>query len=274
MNEKIKIAWFGKHFGEEPPISGSENQGAGAIFFSGCNLHCVFCQNFQISQNSLGKYFSVEELSEIMLELQRAGAVCIDLVTPTIWWQLIRQSILLAREKGLNLPIVWNSNAFESVEMLQQIEDVVDIYLPDFKYGDEKIAEKYSQVKNYPAVAESALREMFRQKGNLQLDENGIAKTGIIVRHLVLPDNLENSFKALQIISNIDKEIHVSLMNQYFPVFNAGDFSEINKTLDESDFEKVFDKQSESGLNNGWVQERGSSETFVPDFEKTNPFSF
>lgn len=274
MNQKsIKIAWYGKHFGEEPPLVGDKSQGAGGIFFSGCNLQCVFCQNHQISQGKVGqKEYSVEQLAEIMLDLQKQGAVNVDLVSPTIWILPIKEAILIAKNRGLVIPIAWNSNAYESEQLLKKMEGLVDIYLPDFKYGDDKIALKYSNAKNYSKIAEKAIREMLRQVGNLKL-ERGIAKKGIIVRHLILPDNLENSFEALKIIASVDKNIYLSLMNQYYPLHNAKKFSEINKPVSKEEFEKVLDFALSLGLENGWVQQEGSSKTLVPDFTKEKPFN-
>lgn len=273
-SQKVKIAWFGKHFGEEPPLTGNERQGSGAIFFSGCQLRCVFCQNYQISQEGLGKEYSVGQLIEMMLDLQKQGAVNINLVSPTIWWPKIKQAIITAQTKGLNLPIVWNSNAYESVAILKEMAGLVDIYLPDFKYGDDKIGLKYSKAGNYSKVAKSALQEMLRQVGHLKVDSRGLAQKGIIVRHLILPNNLDNSFKVLKILAGIDNSLAVSLMNQYYPIFRANHYPEINRELSLAEFEKVFQYLLEQGLENGWVQEAGSGQRLIPDFAKQNPFIF
>ena len=216
--ESVKISWFGKHFGEEPPLvypernrRGNERslprarreigvypeprRGAGTIFFTGCNLRCVYCQNYQISQGNIGKNYTIAELVKIMLDLQTQGALNIDLVTPTIWFRQLKQTITEAKKQGLKIPIVWNTNAYDGAKIIKEMEGLVDIYLPDFKYGDDDLAFKYSGVKNYVKVAKESIKEMFRQVGNLELSEDGVAKKGVIVRHLVLPDNLENSFK-------------------------------------------------------------------------------
>jgi putative pyruvate formate lyase activating enzyme len=272
MFNKIKIAWYGKHFGEEPPLVGNDNQGSGAIFFSGCNLHCVFCQNYQISQQGVGKFFSVEELVEIMLNLQKKGAVNINLVTPTIWFEPIKQALISAKEKGLQLPIVWNSNGYEKVEVIKALDGLVDIYLPDFKYGDDEVALKYSKIKNYSTTAFNAIKEMYRQVGNLVVNEHGLAMKGLIIRHLVLPNNLENSFKVLDLIKKIDSKIFVSLMNQYSPLHNAKDFSEINREVSNEEFQQVVDYFLNLSLANGWLQTEKSSESLVPDFKKEQPF--
>ncbi|MFH0792101.1 MAG: radical SAM protein [bacterium] len=270
--KKIKIAWVGKHFGEEPPLVGNERQGAGGIFFSGCNLRCVFCQNYQISQEDLfNQEITPEGLAEIMLNLERQGSVNIDLVTPTIWYKQIKEALTIAKKNGLKIPIVWNSNGYESIEIIKEMAGLVDIYLPDFKYGIEEIGWKYSKVKQYPQIAKIAISEMYRQVGNLEI-KNGLAKKGLIIRHLVIPGNLENSYRALDIIAEIDKDIHLSLLNQYFPVFKAKEYPEINREVTEEEFEKIQDYALRLGFENGWIQTDRSSETFLPDFKKSNPF--
>lgn len=269
--DKIKIAWRGKHFGEEPPLVGGKKQGAGGIFFSGCNLHCVFCQNYQISQEGLGREYSVEELVEIILRLQENGAVNIDLVTPTIWWKTIKAALVIAKQKGLEIPIVWNSNGYEAVEILKQMEGLVDIYLPDFKYADNELAHKYSGIKNYSQAAEAAIKEMHRQAG-LFKEENGTGKSGLIVRHMVLPGAVESSKKVLDIIASIDNKIHIALMNQYNSMFHANRYPEINRTLNKDEFDDVYDHLLDLGFVNGWVQGEGSQKMLVPDFRQENPF--
>jgi len=270
-NKIIKVAYCGKHFGEEPPLVGNKDQGAGAIFFCGCNMHCVFCQNKQISQGFIGQMISVDDLAKKILELQNENCVCIDLVTPTIWQEQIIEALKLAKQNGLQIPVVWNSNGYEKVEDLRRLKDLVDIYLPDFKYSDNEVAFKYSGVKDYFETTQKALKEMFDQVGNLKIAENGLAVKGLLVRHLVLPNNLANSFGVLQKLAEIDKGIHVSLMNQYLPLF-VENFLEINRKLNHDEFAQVLDYQLELGLKNGFCQEFDSSEDFVPDFEKDQPF--
>ena len=265
--DKVMIAWYGKHEGEEPPLIP-----AGGIFFSGCNLHCAFCQNFQISQQGLGKPYSIPELADIMLELQADGAANIDLVTPTIWAEGIKAAIVSAKARGLDIPVVWNSNGYETVPMLKSMEGLVDIYLPDFKYSDAALAEKYSGIKNYPATAEAAIREMWRQAGRLSL-KDGRAQRGLIVRHMVLPGNLDNSYDVLERIAAISPDIHVSLMNQYFPLYGASDFPELGRTVTPDEFDKANEYAKAVGLEEGWRQEEGSQENLVPDFSKEEPFS-
>ncbi|MDD5527943.1 MAG: radical SAM protein [Patescibacteria group bacterium] len=267
---KIKIAWFGKHFGEEPPLTGSS--GAGTIFFSGCNLHCVFCQNWQISQQDTGREYSVKELAQIMLNLQKQGAVNIDLVTPSPWRREVKQAIIIAKKNSLQIPVAWNSNAYESVTAIKDLDGLIDIYLPDFKYGDDFAAAKYSRAPKYSEVAEKAIREMYRQVGLLETDENGLAKKGLIIRHLILPDNLKNTFAALEKIAAIDKNIHLSLMSQYHPVYNSAEFPELNRPVSAAEIIAAENKKLELGLGNGWTQEADASEIFLPNFLQKNPF--
>ncbi|EKD63045.1 MAG: hypothetical protein ACD_51C00357G0001 [uncultured bacterium] len=294
--DKVKIAWFGKHFGEEPPFCGGVDQGAGGIFFSGCNLRCVFCQNYQISQGGvshprnglgygarnasrpsaeggIGREYRVEELAEIMLKLQKDGAVNIDLVTPTIWFRQIKDAIKIARVGGLKIPILWNSNAYEKVEMLREMEGLVDIYLPDFKYGIDEVGFRYSGVANYSLVAIPAIKEMLRQVGNLVVAGDGIARQGVSVRHLVLPGNLENSFQAINKLAEIDTEMFVGLMNQYSPMHKAEKFHEINRMLTGEEFDSVFKFLLKKGFQNGWVQDGESRCVMIPDFTKPDPFN-
>lgn len=271
----VKMAWFGKHFGEEPPLV--SDKGAGTIFFTGCNLACVFCQNWQISQKNVGKEYSVKELTEIMLKLQKDGALNIDLVSPTIWVKQIKEAIVGAKNRGLTIPIVWNSNGYEKVETLKEMEGLVDIYLPDFKYGYDDLAFKYSGVKNYVETTKKAICEMLRQVGNLKTNSNGIAEKGIIVRHMILPNNIDNSLKVLKYISEIDpngasKNIFIHLMSQYEPVYKANEFPEVNRNITQKELEKVFDCLTQLGFENGWVQDLESHAVFLPDFTKENPF--
>ena len=239
------------------------DKGAGTIFFSGCNLRCVFCQNWQISQKNLGKDYSPQEFKKIMMDLQERGASNIDLVSPTIWAERIRQSISEARKEGLTIPVVWNSNAYESKDMLKKFEGLVDIYLPDFKYGDNDAAFKYSGVKNYAEKARESIEEMLRQVGSQK----------VIVRHLILPNNIENSKKALKFIKELGPEIRVSLISQYEPTYKAKNFPEINRNINKEESEEVFNCLTELGLEHGWVQEMGSHNKFLPDFTRENPFN-
>jgi len=290
MNKKkiVRIAWWGLHFGEEPPFVG--NKGAGTIFFTGCNLQCVYCQNYQISQQGIGKNYNLEELVGIMLKLQEMGALNVDLVSPTIWSDQIKESIIEAKRQGLHIPIIWNSNAYEDVSMLKKLDGLVDIYLPDFKYGNNELGFKYSGIKNYVEKAKTAIKEMLRQVGNLKLSKDEIAQKGVLVRHLILPNNIENSLKVLEYLKEIDNNLYISLMSQYEPINKAKDFPEIrtcslrsrtlflalleiNRNITKEEFKRVFDYFKELGFENGWVQEMGSNAILMPDFTKDNPFN-
>jgi putative pyruvate formate lyase activating enzyme len=273
----MKIAWYGKHFGEEPPLVGNSSSfpkkryGAGTIFFSDCNLCCVFCQNYQISQGKIGKEYSTRELADIMLGLQEDGAANLDLVTPTLWSRSLKDAIILARDEGLVIPVIWNSNAYEKLRIIEEMEGLVDIYLPDFKYVDDRLAMKYSNAPNYCKLAEEAIKEMYRQVGYLVV-KNGIAQKGLIVRHLILPGCIDDSVGVLTKIAGIDKNIHVSLMSQYYPAYRSYEFPEIDRRLTCDEVKYVSEKRMELGLGKGWTQGIDSGEMFFPDFRKKNPF--
>lgn len=267
----VKIAWVGKHFGEEPPLVGEG--GSGTIFFTGCNLRCVYCQNYQISQQNIGEKYNLKELNEMMIRLQKEGASNINLVSPTIWAEQIKEAIKKAKKQGLKIPIVWNSNAYESEKLIKGLKGLVNIYLPDFKYGNNESAFKYSGARNYVEKAKESIEAMFKQVGNLKMSKERVAQRGIIVRHLILPNNVENSKKALEYIREIDKNIYISLMTQYEPLNKAEDFPEINRRINRQEFEEVYSHQLELGFKNGWVQEMDSSVSFLPDFNKENPFN-
>jgi putative pyruvate formate lyase activating enzyme len=211
-----KISSYNAHFGEEPPISGTA--GSGTIFFTHCNLRCVFCQNYPISQFGNGTAVSVEELTRIMLFLQSKNCHNVNLVTGTIYVPQILAALEKAVEKGFHLPLVYNCGGYESRETLQLLEDIIDIYLPDAKYSDNVMAEKYSQAPNYWEINQTALLEMHRQVGDLQLDEEGIAGKGLLIRHLVLPENIAGSLPLLEFIaSKISSQTYLSIMSQYTP---------------------------------------------------------
>ena len=269
MPRKVKIAWYGLHKGEEPPLV--TGGGAGGIFFSGCHLRCVYCQNWQISQAGMGQEYSVNDLAKIMLELQSLGASNIDLVTPTIWWKEIIEAVQIAKAEGLKIPIVWNSNGYESVEIIKRLEGIVDIYLPDWKYSDDNLAYKYSGVRKYSEVTAAAIAEMYRQVRLLQMVD-GMAERGLIVRHLVLPGLVENSLGVINNLAAIDPGIHLALMNQYAPTHLAGNYPEINRTVTDEEFNLVCDTAITAGFNNGWIQDSDSQMIYFPDFTKQNPF--
>ncbi len=266
--DKVKIALASVHNFEEPCISGTN--GSGTVFFSNCNLKCVFCQNYKISQQGLGKEISIEELADIFIEQQNKKVENINLVTPTMYIYHIIEAIKIARKKGLNIPIVYNTNGYENVETIKKLNGYIDIYLPDLKYYDNDLAFKYSGIKNYFENATEAIKEMYNQVGTPVLDENGIMKKGVIIRHLVLPNNLQNSKDVLKWINdNIDNKVFVSVMAQYFPTHRAKDFPELNRKLTKEEYEEIENFLYSLNLDNGYIQELGEhEEEYVPDFEK------
>ena len=266
-NGNIKLAMASIHNFEEPCISG-EN-GSGTVFFSNCNMNCVFCQNYKISQQGLGREISIEELAEIFIDEQNKNAENINLVTPTMYVYHIIEAIKIAKNKGLKIPIVYNSNGYENVETIKKLKGYIDIYLPDLKYYDDDLAFKYLGVKNYFENATSAIKEMYNQVGSPVLDENGMMKKGLIIRHLVLPNNLQNSKEVLKWINdNIDKNVFVSVMAQYFPTNRAKEFPEINRKLTKEEYEEIENYLYSLDLDNGYIQELGEhEEEYVPDFE-------
>ena len=255
------------HLWEEPCISGTK--GSGTVFFSGCNLKCVFCQNYEISQEMVGKPRDLKALAEIFLRLQERGVHNINLVTPTIYSPQIAEAIKLAKERGLKVPIVWNSNAYENVEILSKMEGLIDVYLPDLKYYDDEIAYKYSKARNYFEYASKAILEMVRQVGEPEFDEKGIIKRGVIIRHLVLPGYVNDTKKILKWISeNLPAGVYVSLMSQYMPYYRTEEYPEINRPLTKKEYDEAVEYFFEVGLENGFIQGEGAnSEEFVPDFD-------
>ena len=255
------------HFWEEPCISGEH--GSGAIFFSGCNLRCVFCQNKDISRNPVGKKYTEDELIDKMLELQDRGAHNINLVTATPYSLFLSKTLVKAKVKGLNIPIVYNCGGYESLMMLRALDGLVDVYLPDFKYFDNQLANKYSSAPNYAEIAGNALIEMHRQVGKLTLDENGIAKQGIIVRHLVLPAHREDSKAALKYLSQIlpVDEVMLSLMCQYTPDWVGEDSPKnLKRRLTSFEYNDVLSYAISLGFD-GFSQEKSSAKReFTPKF--------
>lgn len=264
--DKVKIALASVHYYEEPCISG-EN-GSGTIFFSGCNLNCKFCQNYEISQLGKGIEITIEELSDIFIKQQNKGVNNINLVTPTMYVYQIIEAIKIARKKGLDIPIIYNSNGYENIETIKKLNGYIDVYLPDLKYYDDEIAYKYSGINNYFENAKSAILEMQKQVGGPKLNENGIIQKGLIIRHLVLPNNIENSEKILRWIkSNINEEVYISIMAQYFPSYKAKQMNDINRKLSEEEYAKIEDLVYELDIKNGYMQDLGEhEEEYVPDF--------
>jgi len=247
-----KVASWNIHHGEEPPISGKG--GSGTIFFSGCSFRCVFCQNYPISQLGHGREITVTELADRMLLLQKKGAHNINLVTPTHFVPQIVEALASAVQRGLRIPLVYNSNGYEDVETLKLLEGIIDIYLPDMKYGENSNAERYSGVNGYVERNRAAVYEMYRQVGVLQVDDKGIAQKGLIIRHLVLPGNAANTKEVLESIARISPSIPVSLMSQYFPAHRAHAIPELNRKLSAEEYTFATDILDRFKLENGWTQ--------------------
>ena len=260
-----RIARVGLHHYEEPCLSGE--RGSGTIFFSGCNLRCLFCQNYEISLGGKGLEASEDELISAMQYLEDLGAHNINLVTPSNYTNLLVKALERAKTT-VKLPIVWNSSGYETIANLRKLEGLVDIYLPDFKYSDNALAWEYSHAKNYFEVAKAAISEMRRQQSQDEFDENGIMQKGVIVRHLVLPNALENTRGVLEAIAEIDSDMFVSLMGQYFPTPAVWGHKTLSRRLTEEEYEKATDMFFDAGLKNGFSQELDSAtEEYVPDFD-------
>lgn len=266
----LRIARAVPHFGEEPPVSGT--RGAGAVFFSFCNLSCCFCQNYQISQDAYGHDITEETLAEKMVHLQEKGCHNINLVSASHFVPRILAALCLAVEKGLRIPLVYNSNGYENVGVLKLLEGIIDIYLPDIKYADNRFSKKYSGAENYPETALAAVKEMFRQVGHLKTDENGIATKGLIVRHLVLPKNISGTKTVLKTLKQIfGTGLFLSLMSQYQPCYRARDYSELSAPLPENAYLAAVNLLEALGFANGWVQDwQPLDKSFVPDFTRQN----
>ena len=260
-----KIARVGLHHFEEPCLSGE--RGSGTIFFSGCNLRCLFCQNFEISHGGKGLEVSEKQLVSLMLYLQDSGAHNINLVTPSNYTNLLKDTLKIVKSQ-LKIPIVWNSSGYETVQNLKKLDGLVDIYLPDFKYSDDDLAWQYSHAKGYRKVAFDAISEMRRQQPADVFDGDGMMQKGVIVRHLVLPGALENTKGVLQDISSIDDTMYVSLMGQYFPTPNVENHPILSRRITEDEYDQATQAFFDAGLQNGFSQELDSAtEEYVPDFD-------
>lgn len=270
------VSSYTPHFGEEPVLSGT--RGAGNIFFGNCNLRCVFCQNFEISQNYKAENrneVSFERLAEIMIELQTSGCHNIGLVSPTHFSAQILNSLSIAAEMGLKLPVVYNTNGYDSVEMLQLYNGVADIYLPDIKYGSDLYGKLYSKVDDYFEKTKLAIKEMFRQVGDKLVYEDGVVVKGLIIRHLVMPNDISETEEVFRFIADeLSPEIHISLMSQYYPANKANKDILISRPLRPSEYDKAITLMDKYGLKNGWIQEMESMDNYRPEFNKDriNPF--
>ena len=269
MTSKIKVARIAPHYYEEPPISGES--GSGAIFFSGCNLKCIFCQNYNISTNNFGKEISINKLAQKMIELQNKKVHNINLVTPTHYIPQIREAIKQAKKMGLTIPIIYNTSSYEKVESLKMLDGLIDVYLPDLKYFDDFLAIRYSKAPNYFNTAIDAIEEMYRQTGPVVLDENGLIKKGLIVRHLMLPNQIEDSKKILEYLHLIyNDNIFISIMNQYTPLEQVKNIDELNRPITKKEYDDLIDYAYDLGIYNAFVQEEETcKESFIPDFDLT-----
>lgn len=263
----IRINSCMKHLGEEPMISG--HRGSGTIFMSNCNMHCVYCQNYSISQLGYGREYKINEVAAMMLDLQSAGAHNINFVTPTHYTIQIRDAIIKAKKAGLSIPIVWNSNAYEHAEILRKLEGLIDIYMPDFRYADHEAALKYSDAPDYPTFARKALSEMHRQVGNIELDADGIAKSGLLIRILLLPRDVNKIRGILTwIADNLGSDTFISLMSQYYPTYKANEHPEISRPIFASEYRKTVELAEDMGFENGYFQGLGITPEWTPDFKK------
>ncbi|MGA9119490.1 MAG: radical SAM protein [Bacteroidota bacterium] len=264
------------HFGEEPALVGT--RGVGNIFFGNCNLRCVYCQNYLISQNHIEERkneITLERLAETMLDLQHKGVHSIGFVSPTHFVPQIVAAVDIAARSGLHLPLIYNTNSYDSVEVLRLLEGVIDIYLPDLKYADEEAGYQYSKIRRYPAVARAAIREMHRQVGNtLVYGDDGLVKRGLIIRHLVLPNDLAGSREALRWIRDeIGPHTTLSVMAQYFPTHKALTMPLVDRRIRESEYHRVLAELDKLEMDQGWIQDYEASEYYRPEFEdRDRPF--
>lgn len=265
-SDKVKIALASLHKFEEPCISGTN--GSGTVFFSHCNLNCIFCQNYEISHLGKGREISIEELANIFIEQQNKGAHNINLVTPTMYVIQIIQALKLAKEKGLNIPIIYNTNSYENIETIKMLEGYIDVYLPDLKYYSNDLSKKYSKANNYFENATKAIKEMYKQVGSPKFDENGMIKRGVIIRHLILPNYIQNTKHILKWIKeNMDNEVYVSIMAQYFPTYKALEDDKINRKLTLKEYRTIEDYVYILNLKNGYLQDlEENEEQYVPEW--------
>lgn len=255
------------HMWEEPCISGET--GSGTVFFSGCPLRCVYCQNYEIARAECGTEITVDRLAEIFLELQSKKAANINLVTPTHYSLEIKEAVEIARRGGLHIPIVYNCSGYEKVETLRLMDGIVDVYLVDYKYEDYEIAKRYSNAMDYPSVVKLALKEMVRQCGEAKFDSNGLMKKGVIVRNLLLPGYVENSKAVVKYVyETYGDKVYLSLMNQYTPLPHVEKWPELNRKVTSEEYEELVDYAIELGVENGFVQEgETAEESFIPMFD-------
>ena len=268
----LSVARAALHMWEEPCLSGKE--GAGTVFFTGCNLRCIYCQNAEIADGNHGVHITPERLAEIFLELQEQKANNIDLVTPTHHTPMIAEAIILAKKQGLTIPVVYNCGGYENTETLRHLEGLIDIWMPDMKYGENDLAHKLSGASDYVEVSRKALTEMIRQQPTPVFDDRGILQKGVLVRHLVLPGHLKNSKKVLDWLwKNVSDHIWLSLMSQYTPLRSFPDNPELERRLTKREYEKITSYALDLGFTNAYIQDREvAKESFIPAFDLTGIF--
>jgi putative pyruvate formate lyase activating enzyme len=265
---KVEVHSARLHFGEEPAISGAD--GSGTIFLNHCNMRCVYCQNYRFSQVKGGKEFEIDGLADLMIFLQGKKAYNINFVTPTHYAVHVANAVIRARKKGLEIPIVYNSSGYEKVETIRMLNGVIDIYLADMRYGDNQGARRYSNCDDYVEINRIAIMEMYRQVGNLQLAKTGIAARGIIIRHLILPDNESNPDKVFSFISkSLGRETYISLMSQYYPTYMAFKYNKLSRGINKNEYDRAVALLDKYDLKNGWIQEYTKGKIDL-DFAGTN----
>jgi len=266
-NNKIKIALASIHYYEEPCISGKN--GSGTVFFSNCNLNCIYCQNYEISQLGKGKEITIEHLAQIFINQQAKGVNNINLVTPTMYAFQIKEALKIAKNNGLTIPVIYNTNGYESIETLKQLEGYIDIYLPDLKYYSNELSKKYSKVDNYFEIATKAIQEMDRQVGKPIFNEQGIIQKGLIIRHLILPNHIQNTKHILKWVKeNMPQETYISVMAQYFPTFKAKQEKLLNRKITKKEYQEIENYLYTLDIENGYIQELGEhEEEYVPKFD-------
>jgi len=267
---KVKVCSFMLHHGEEPPISGEK--GSGTIFFSHCNMNCVYCQNYEFSQLVRGgREVDSQELASFMMRLQEMGAHNINLVTPTHVMPQILQALLIAIPQGLKIPLVYNTGGYELAKIVKLLEGIIDIYLPDMRYADNDVAIKYSLAPDYPKYNQDSLKEMHRQVGVAKINALGIIEKGLIIRHLILPNNISGTDKIMRFISReLSKDTYISLMSQYFPCYKADRFKEILRRISQEEYHAAGQAMQRWGLHNGWIQEAHGLDRFAGIHIKPN----
>lgn len=248
---ELKVSTVSAHFGEEPPLVGTH--GSGTIFFTNCNLNCKFCQNYDISHLGLGLLISTEQLADAMISLQNKGCHNVNLVTPTHFTPQIVQSLILAVERGFELPLVYNCGGYESIDTLRLLDGIIDIYMPDIKYSDNLLATKYSNAYNYWEIVTAAVKEMHNQVGDLKLSKRGIAQRGLLIRHLILPNDIAGSKKILEFIATeISRNTYINLMDQYYPAFKASEYAELKRRITDEEYRSVISFALRLGLHRGF----------------------